>query len=150
MAYVPARRGKADLTCYREASVEVITIFSEFTDVIERASIDEAYLDVTSLIHKRIGNFDIEHSITSDDLPSTHVAGFKEGGLEQWLQEGGCKEDLTLTVGAMIANEIRTAVFERTRFTCSAGIAYNKVELTCSYVVNLFNSHNGLFLTCYT
>lgn len=88
---------------------------------------------MTSLVHKRIEDFDMEKSLNSDDLPSTHVAGFKgdsgsrESELEQWLQETGCKEDLVLTVGALIADEIRKAVFERTGFTCSAGIAYNKV-----------------------
>lgn len=38
---------------YREASVEVMEIMSHFA-VIERASIDEAYIDLTSAVQERL------------------------------------------------------------------------------------------------
>ena len=38
------------------------------------------------------------------------------------------ESNLNLAIGAIIANEMRDAVFEKTRFTCSAGIAHNKVR----------------------
>jgi len=56
--------------------------------------------------------------------------GGEEGGrsceemLSEWL-EGG--EELSLAVGALVAMEMRQAVLEGTGFTCSAGIAHNKV-----------------------
>lgn len=130
LAYVPQKRGKADLTCYRQAGAEVIQILAEFTSIIERASIDEAYLDVTELILKRIEAADLENSITAEYLPNTLIPEFKgeDSGIEEWLQEDGCGQDLVLAVGAMVANDIRKAVFEKTGFTCSAGIAYNKVS----------------------
>ncbi len=141
LAYVPERRGKADLTCYRQAGAEVIQILAEFTSIIERASIDEAYLDVTELVSKRIEAADLESStITAESVPNTHVPGFKKenseegGGFEEWVREEGCGQELVLTVGAMIANDIRKAVFERTGFTCSAGIGYNKVRINVDTV----------------
>ena len=139
--YVPERRGKADLTCYRQAGAEVIQIFSEFTDIIERASIDEAFLDVSELVAKRIEICGLENSlITPESVPNTHVPGFKgesSGGncLADWLREEGSKSELLLTAGAMVANDIRREVFERTGFTCSAGIGFNKVD--CMHYANI-------------
>ncbi|VDK35557.1 unnamed protein product [Taenia asiatica] len=60
---VPMRRGKADLTRYRDASVEVIKSISRFTSNIERASIDEAYIDATGI--------NISYLISSDMSGST-------------------------------------------------------------------------------
>lgn len=59
---------------YREASVEVIEIMSRFA-VIERASIDEAYMDLTSSVQKRLK--DLEKScINPLFLKKTYVQGF--------------------------------------------------------------------------
>ncbi len=55
---VPSKRGKADLSrwvlyliikpfSYRNAGAEVIKAISKYTTKIERASVDEAYVDVT-------------------------------------------------------------------------------------------------------
>ena len=52
LVHVPESRGKADLTQFREAGAEVITVLSEFTDCLERASIDEAYMDLTNSIER--------------------------------------------------------------------------------------------------
>lgn len=49
---VPENRGKADLTQFREAGAEVIDVLSTFTDSLERASIDEAYLELTGAIDR--------------------------------------------------------------------------------------------------
>ncbi len=130
LAYVPQKRGKADLTCYRQAGAQVIQILAEFTNIIERASIDEAYLDVTELVSKRIETGDLRNFITADCVPNTLIPGVKgeDGGVGEWLQEEGHDQELVLAVGAMVANDVRRTVFERTGFTCSAGIAYNKVS----------------------
>ena len=52
LIYVQENRGKADLTVYREASAEVIHVLSTFSDSLERASIDEAYIDLTEAIKR--------------------------------------------------------------------------------------------------
>ena len=54
LVHVPESRGKADLTLFREAGAEVIEVLATFTECIERASIDEAYLDLTSTINRYI------------------------------------------------------------------------------------------------
>ena len=47
---VPEARGKANLTLYREAGAEVIAVLSRFCESCERASVDEAYLDLTEKV----------------------------------------------------------------------------------------------------
>ncbi len=190
---VPERRGKADLTCYREVGAEVIRTLSRFTDQVERASVDEAYLDITSLVQKRVRE---GRKVEASMLPATHVAGGscessespsgretdvvgnapgaswegggergeegggegdEEGGREEgsegellgnggdcsieeahgesresvlvrWLEDEGGAEEQALAVGAVIAAEMRAAVWRDVGCTCSAGIAHNKVS----------------------
>ena len=52
LVQVPENRGKADLTQFRDAGAEVIEVLAQFTDCLERASIDEAYLDLTNFIDR--------------------------------------------------------------------------------------------------
>ncbi|GAB1611026.1 DNA polymerase eta-like [Argonauta hians] len=142
---IPELRGKADLTKYRDAGAEVIEVFSQFCQCVERASIDEAYLDLTKLVEERIKTVDMT-CITSlaEQLPNTHVVGWdtappetSDGQTEP--RGGGCStglswwlssvqfEDIKLVVGALIVSEMREAVFRHTGFTCSAGISRNKM-----------------------
>ena len=52
LVQVPVSRGKANLTHYRQAGAEVMEVFSRFSDCCERASIDEAYIDLTESVKK--------------------------------------------------------------------------------------------------
>ncbi|XP_067242983.1 DNA polymerase eta isoform X2 [Chanodichthys erythropterus] len=155
VARVRESHGKADLTHYREASVEVIEVMSRFA-VIERASIDEAYMDLTASVEDRLKHMSVQ-DVTPEQLKTTYVQGFPQtgtddqtentvldkegqrvGGLLQWLEllsssaESVCAE-LRLTVGALIVEEMRAAVEQHTGFRCSAGISHNKVlaKLAC-------------------
>ncbi|XP_039710373.1 DNA polymerase eta isoform X2 [Pteropus medius] len=150
LAQVLESRGKANLTKYREASVEVMEILSRFA-VIERASIDEAYVDLTSTVQERLQKLQGQ-PISADLLPTTYIEGLPQGpttaeetvqkemrkrGLLQWLDslqiENTNSPDLQLTVGAVIVEEMRAAIERQTGFQCSAGISHNKVlaKLAC-------------------
>lgn len=150
LAQVRESRGKANLTKYREASVEVMEIMSHFA-VIERASIDEAYIDLTSAVQERLQKSQGQ-PISADLLPSTYIEGLPRGppveetvqkedirkqGLLQWLgslqSDDSSSPDLRLTVGAVIVEEMRAAIERKTGFQCSAGISHNKVlaKLAC-------------------
>lgn len=150
LAQVRESRGKANLTKYREASVEVMEIMSHFA-VIERASIDEAYIDLTSAVQERLQKLQGQ-PISADLLPSTYIEGLPRGptieetiqkedirkqGLLQWLgslqSDDSTSPDLRLTVGAVIVEEMRAAIERKTGFQCSAGISHNKVlaKLAC-------------------
>lgn len=135
---VPEVRGKADLTRYRNAGEEVLKVMSEFSGVVERASIDEAYLDLTDAFQDNAG------TVVPDDLHDTHVVGCdadadesvdkRAKGVSDWLSsiEAG-SPDYLLAHAAKLVEQIRAAIFEKTGFRCSAGIAHNKVlaKLAC-------------------
>ncbi|CAL1270242.1 unnamed protein product [Larinioides sclopetarius] len=136
---VPEVRGKADLTRYREAGASVIEVLCKFSDCVERASIDEAYLDLTEVINARMEN-DIR--VTADQIPNTFVIGWEDkdnerGALESWLQmiyeEDHLYHDRMLAIAAVIVEEMRAAVLKETGYKCSAGIAHNKMlsKLSC-------------------
>lgn len=132
---VPVAHGKADLTQYRDAGSEVVAVLSR-RGTCERASIDEVYLDITEaaaeLLHQEppylMQSF-------SEDVLKTHIVEYSEKGdgdrsdmVSQWLQRS--KEDEKnhlLACGAIVIAELRMAVLAETMFTCSAGIAHNKM-----------------------
>ncbi|XP_071336532.1 DNA polymerase eta isoform X2 [Trachinotus anak] len=159
VARVRESHGKADLTHYREASVEVIEVMSRFA-VIERASIDEAYMDLTTAVQQRLKTM-TDKQIEPHLLKATYIQGYPQSspevevssgdavldkeeqrsrGLQQWLASlpgplsgEQSSADLQLTVGALIVEEMRAAVEKHTGFRCSAGISHNKVlsKLAC-------------------
>uniref|UniRef100_A0A672IYP7 DNA polymerase eta n=1 Tax=Salarias fasciatus TaxID=181472 RepID=A0A672IYP7_SALFA len=154
VARVRESHGKADLTHYREASVEVIEVMSRFA-VIERASIDEAYMDLTAAVQQRLKDMTDKH-IEALLLKTTYVQGYpqtlpelepaedaaeqRSRGVRQWVESlrvpsvgEQSSAELQLTVGALIVEEMRAAVEKHTGFRCSAGISHNKVlaKLAC-------------------
>ncbi|XP_014367991.2 DNApol-eta isoform X1 [Papilio machaon] len=137
---VPCIRGKADLTKYREAGKEVARVLQRFTPLFERASIDEAYLDITIPVQQRLQTLNV-NTLKTAMVPNTFVLGYDS--IEDFIAEvQGCSSDnidfdyeqaKQLLVGATIVSEIRAAVFNETGYECSAGIAHNKImaKLVC-------------------
>ena len=126
---IPEKRGKADLTRYRDAGAEVITALSDFTDWIERASVDEAYIDITDLVRERGEGVNLR-----EELSETHVATYRsKRGSKKWFDSDISQGDRDLAIGAIIAGEMRKHVLEKTQFHCSAGVARNKslAKLAC-------------------
>jgi len=73
---VPTRRSKADLTPYRDAGAKVASILAS-GGVIERASIDEAYLDLTEAAKRALREAKSFREIVNVARMS-HVAGASE------------------------------------------------------------------------
>ena len=73
---VPTRRSKADLTPYRDAGAKVASILAS-GGVIERASIDEAYLDLTEAAKRALREAKSFREIVQVARVS-HVAGASE------------------------------------------------------------------------
>lgn len=72
----------------------------------------------------------IVQSLKKEYLATNFVLG--HGSTEAWLQslkenELHSLDDLKLAIGAEIVGQMRDAVYKRTSFRCSAGIAHNKV-----------------------
>ncbi|KAH7352836.1 hypothetical protein KP509_19G066100 [Ceratopteris richardii] len=125
---VPVAHGKADLTQYRDAGSEVVAVLSR-KGTCERASIDEVYLDITDACVASA----LEEQF-SDDVLKSHVLGLSEidneagTTVEAWFRKSVADaRDRMLAIGAVIISDLRKAVLMETGFTCSAGIAHNKM-----------------------
>ncbi|XP_047471761.1 DNA polymerase eta-like [Penaeus chinensis] len=158
LVQVPVNRGKANLTKYRDAGKEVIKVLCEFSDCVERASIDEAYIELTQTVGERIQK-NKGTRITGDMLKSSWVVGYdktedgdqqevREKGVLEWLNNVFENEEdaalpldsnhphwdnVRLAYAALICEEMRAAVLAQTGFKCSAGITHNKMlsKLAC-------------------
>ncbi|KAJ8722953.1 hypothetical protein PYW07_004133 [Mythimna separata] len=137
---VPCLRGKADISKYREAGKEVARVLQKFTPLLERASIDEAYLDITAPVQERLNTLSV-NTVYADMMPNTFALGYDcvddfladvhTCGIDN--MELDYEHAKRLLVGAVIVSEIRAAVYEETGYRCSAGIAHNKIlaKLVC-------------------
>nr|XP_051226119.1 DNA polymerase eta isoform X1 [Lolium perenne] len=134
LVQVPVSRDKADLNVYRSAGSEVVAILST-KGKCERASIDEVYLDLTDAAKEMLLESppELSESIFEEatksnilDLPSD--AGDREENVKAWLCRADADyQDKLLACGAIIVAQLRVKVLEETQFTCSAGIAHNKM-----------------------
>ena len=55
----------------------MIEVLSQFSECVERASVDEAYIDLTMEVEKRMSALS-QDRVSRDMLPNTHVVGFSE------------------------------------------------------------------------
>ncbi|GAA5958075.1 hypothetical protein JCM8115_001122 [Rhodotorula mucilaginosa] len=194
---------KVSLDMYRKESKKILAVFQEFCPIVEKASIDESFLDLTLPVRERLlaaypalatpppsshNNLDTplpppsSFGITRDDIkwaelgnvvpisgqkrekvrrldprgvpmPSSSssspvkAAGSGDGNEEtaqvEEEEQGSAStstspepldddppltwSDICLSLGAAIVRDTRTAVTERLGYTCSAGIATNKM-----------------------
>lgn len=110
---------KVSLARYRKASSEVFAAMAEalngYDAIVERASIDEAYIDVTVEVERRLKHttkgeqFFVDTVVVGDSLDLSNEI------------------NLRLAHGADIAAEVRKKVFEKCNYTVSAGISVNKL-----------------------
>ncbi|EFO21944.1 hypothetical protein LOAG_06542 [Loa loa] len=159
LCYVPVGEhiDKADITRYRDASAEVFKVLHEFDSriVVERASVDEAYLDLSALVQHifETTNPSVKYMEPNavDLFPTTHVADgadLNEDKIPDWkydrveslhsfISEAYETQDeykLKLIIGADVIEQIRSAIKKNTAFNCSAGIGSSKMiaKLVCS------------------
>ncbi|KAK9760131.1 N-acetyltransferase eso1 [Basidiobolus ranarum] len=114
---------KVSLEPYRRASSQIFEIFRRINKNVQKASVDEAYIDVTEQVNKII----IERyaGYLNDVCPPAidwSNLGVVLGGLDVELEW----KDIQLAIGAEISRTIRTLVYEELNYTCSTGIAHNK------------------------
>ncbi|KAJ3016800.1 DNA-directed DNA polymerase eta rad30 [Thoreauomyces humboldtii] len=117
---------KVSLDPYRRASEKIMAIFERFCPKYQRASIDEAFLDMTELINSRI--LSLYAASEDEEDPEDPVVDWEGAGVlvgEQVRTSTGWR-DLQLRLAADLSSEIRAAVFAELHYTCSTGIAHNK------------------------
>ncbi|KAH8372355.1 hypothetical protein KR093_011193 [Drosophila rubida] len=148
---VPNIREKADTSKYRDAGKEVANVLQRFTQLLERASVDEAYLDITETVNQRVEQLQTgAFALKPQELVNCHAVGYDNIGEyvnkitnrfanpyvddERYMLSYDPNDlpavrqsDLRLLIGACIAGEVRAAVKAETGYECSAGIAHNKI-----------------------
>lgn len=135
---------KACLERYRRANSEILKILHKLapSSVIEKASIDEVYIDVTAMVDNELqgkykyDNIDggndnkiTRHNIDNNkSLEASQSDAFSWGSIVPFGPlDPGSEFDVRLACGAGIACRLRGAVLEKLGYTSSAGIATNKL-----------------------
>ncbi|KAK1324412.1 hypothetical protein QJS10_CPA01g02312 [Acorus calamus] len=134
LVQVPVARDKADLNIYRNAGSEVVSILAR-KGRCERASIDEVYLDLTDAAETMLSeNPPVALEAIPEEVLKSHILGLSKNGgsgevdVKQWLcRSDADHRDKLLACGAIIVAELRMEVLKETTFTCSAGVAHNKM-----------------------
>mmetsp|Transcript_1898 Transcript_1898/g.3423 ORF Transcript_1898/g.3423 Transcript_1898/m.3423 type:complete len:541 (-) Transcript_1898:1015-2637(-) len=117
--------GKVSLERYRQASAKVLETVRSCVgeSPLERASIDESYLDLTELVEAKLSENGPRFVPEIDELLMVCADSVILGGR---IDPANSLEDAKLLMAAKITSEIRAKVFEVCGYTCSAGIAHNK------------------------
>lgn len=130
---------KASLQPYREASMKVFEVIKKSLNtfgapfILERASVDEVYLDVTEIVNtlmERELGFVIQRGrlVKEGDIPEIdwNTAGKPAiPDLEPTTMDDPIV-DLRIRLGCRVAQQLREAVFTDLQYTVSGGIAINK------------------------
>lgn len=128
---------KISLRPYREASQQILSIFQRFCKRIERASIDEAFFDLSDEARMRMKQnrtSDVsdcttqcnDHSVGMElqsidpDWRASEVIGLDQSAFQT-------ESERLLFFGSQIVAEIRTLVKKELGYTCSAGISHSKM-----------------------
>ncbi|KAI0219066.1 N-acetyltransferase eso1 [Massospora cicadina] len=142
---------KASLAPYRRASLSIMQLLQTFSPVLQKASVDEAYLDLTDQVNASILK-EVRDSpspfgtpplvwegvctLASDELPA--LASTEE----YWRQK-------QLHTGSTLVARIRGTILSQLKPTCSAGIAHNKYLAKIGSAMNKPNQQTT-FLECHT
>ncbi|KAG6590552.1 DNA polymerase iota/DNA damage inducible protein [Phytophthora cinnamomi] len=123
---------KAILRRYRVASREIFAILGSMVPVIEKASIDEAFMDVTELAKQRLAQTTVFSSDFCQDPANHDTKVFGIASKDDSTSDSVAAFPLTeverlLCIGAMISREIRQAIYSKLGYTCSTGVSGNKL-----------------------
>ncbi|KAK4772179.1 hypothetical protein SAY86_013954 [Trapa natans] len=144
LVQVPVARGKADLNTYREAGSEVVSILAR-RGRCERASIDEVYLDLTEAAETMLAAAPPDSlEIVNEEALRSHILGLNQEdnsdvkeNVRKWICRSSADRcDKLLACGVLIVADLRMQVLQDTQFTCSAGIAHNKMLAKLASAMN--------------
>lgn len=144
---------KASLERYRRANADILQIAHRIIPspnharatgsgatttsgggIIEKASIDEFYIDVTAMIDAELKK---GRDQTTGRDHNTHADAFAWGSIVPHVAlDPGSEFDVRLAAGAGIACRLRAAIREELGYTSSAGIACNKLMAKIGSALN--------------
>ena len=108
---------KVSLALYREESKKIFALLRRYSEIVEKASCDEAFIDVTEVVN----NTYIKNNRQVDnDWKGAHFFGKKE----VFIPETDLDKKLMIANG--IAYQMREAIFNELGYRASCGISHNK------------------------
>lgn len=129
---------KVSLDPYRRESRRILEIFKKHCGHVEKASIDESFLDLSTIVKERLlqrhGHLlDLEHAGWDDPLPeapSVHwtndVGVLIDLDTDHTEEDRNDWDDVIMHIAAEVMTTVREDVKNTLGYTCSAGIARNK------------------------
>lgn len=118
---------KVLLDPYRRESRKIILIFNQECDLVEKASVDESYLDLGRLVYERLVR-EFPQLQAPDDamLPSVPDLEWKLYGETEDGMEVKDWDDVCMCFGSEFIQNIRLEVYKILGYTTSGGVAKNK------------------------
>lgn len=122
-----------DLHDYKLVSSDVTNIIKTFSDKVEKLGLDENFIDATNIVYNRM----------IDRREVYKIEGHIYNNVIETECNCGCAE--RLTVGSIIAKEIRDKIKNQLGLTCCAGISYNKLLAKLVTSINKPNQQTVVF-----
>jgi len=121
------------LKLYRIESRKILKICQRFSDQVEKASCDEAFLDVTAQVKMtyRINQTQDYHQYDKTWKDALFM-GFDKVGEGSFLPT--TEQDKKLFIANEICYQVRKAIFDELGYNASAGVSHNKTlaKISCS------------------
>ena len=113
---------KVSLALYREESKKIFEILRRYSDQVEKASCDEAFIDITSKVEQL---FETTAPPTDQfDWNQAYFLGHKQLNEGSFLPE--TTYDIKLYLANQIAYEMRSQIDRELGYKASCGISHNK------------------------
>lgn len=132
-AFPNAADHKVSLDPYRRASYKILRVLKSITKYVEKASVDEWYLNLNELVYLKlielIPDFNIDKLSKDDKLPPISIDLEMKGLLYDFNPEFDIikdYDDLFIVIGGIVTNEIRLELFDKLRYQTSCGVSNNK------------------------
>ena len=131
-------RHKASLEPYRRASKEIFNILQDTFGNVEKAGTDEAFIDVTDLVHNQLSasnpeylnlieNKDLKIEFDSCKIDWEDLGALNINIESQYINRLDYINDLRVKEGARIARDFRRKLSQLLDYEMSAGISHNKM-----------------------
>jgi len=145
-------KSKVSLAVYREASEKIMDLLSEPRCTLEKASIDEAFIDVTQRVDellacRAVSDTQLDTALRGSVLAAPSCSAAHGSTLQEnavALDFAQDSRDRRLVTAAWLALQLRNRVRHALGYTCSAGVSINKMLAKLASAMNKPNQQTIL------
>ena len=114
-------QSKVSLDRYRTESSKIFAVLERHAPQLERASIDEGYIDATELAEEELAR------VRGSSAEFRRLSGADAGTSGAWLADADDPFDEMLVAAASVCERLRAALRDELGYNASAGIAHTKM-----------------------